>query len=53
MPYRSEFNGPIGGQFVIPGTHTATGGTTNFYFGCSSAQGRRDTVSPQSSLHLH
>ncbi|KAI4940870.1 hypothetical protein J4E91_011127 [Alternaria rosae] len=38
MPHTSEFHGPIDGRFVIPGTHTAAGGTTNFHFGWPSAQ---------------
>ncbi|KAF2993772.1 hypothetical protein E8E13_002383 [Curvularia kusanoi] len=33
MQHTSEFHGSIGGQYVIPGTHTAAGGTTNFHFG--------------------
>jgi hypothetical protein len=52
MTYTSEFHGPIDGHFVIPGTHTAAGGTTNFHFGCPSAQGRCDTVSPK-DLYTH
>ncbi|USP74607.1 hypothetical protein yc1106_01881 [Curvularia clavata] len=38
MSHTSEFHGPIDGRFVIPGTHTAAGGTTNFHFSCPPAQ---------------
>lgn len=31
----NTFHGPIDGRYVIPGTHTAAGGTTNFNFGPS------------------
>ena len=31
----STFQARIDGHLVIPGTHTAAGGTTNFYFGPS------------------
>jgi hypothetical protein len=31
---------PIGGQYVLPGTHTAAGGTTNFNFGYQPTQRR-------------
>ncbi|KAF2844063.1 hypothetical protein T440DRAFT_60135 [Plenodomus tracheiphilus IPT5] len=33
MQQTSEFHGPIAGRYVIPGTHTAAGGTTNFHIG--------------------
>jgi hypothetical protein len=36
----STFQGPIGGHYVIPGTYTAAGGTTNFNIGYLVAQGR-------------
>ncbi|KAF2788012.1 hypothetical protein K505DRAFT_117610, partial [Melanomma pulvis-pyrius CBS 109.77] len=36
----SEFHGPIDGHIVIPGTHTAAGGTTNFHFSYPSTQER-------------
>ncbi|KAF2993762.1 hypothetical protein E8E13_001760 [Curvularia kusanoi] len=38
MQRTSEFHGSISGQYVIPGTYTAAGGTTNFLFGCPPAQ---------------
>ncbi|KAF9733731.1 kinesin light chain [Paraphaeosphaeria minitans] len=34
----STFQGPIGGHYVIPGTHTAAGGATNFNIGYLPAQ---------------
>ncbi|KAH7396963.1 TPR domain protein [Phaeosphaeria sp. MPI-PUGE-AT-0046c] len=40
MQHTSEFHGPVDGQYVIPGTHTAAGGTTNFNFGCPPTQER-------------
>jgi hypothetical protein len=52
MQHTSEFHVPIDGQFVIPGTHTAAGGITNFHLGYPSAQGRCDTISPE-DLYTH
>ncbi|KAF1964201.1 TPR-like protein [Bimuria novae-zelandiae CBS 107.79] len=34
----STFQAQIDGHIVIPGTHTAAGGTTNFNFGCPPTQ---------------
>lgn len=42
MQQTSEFHGPIDGHYVIPGTHTAAGGTTNFHIGYPPTHGRRD-----------
>ncbi|KAF2677737.1 TPR-like protein [Lentithecium fluviatile CBS 122367] len=40
MQPTSVFHGPIDGRIVIPGTHTATGGTTHFNIGCQSSHDR-------------
>jgi hypothetical protein len=54
MPQTSEFHGLIDGHFVIPGTHTAAGGTTNFYFGCRQHRVGAIQYIPRSLYsHLH
>jgi hypothetical protein len=40
----STFQARIDGHFVIPGTHTEAGGTTNFNFGYPPTQRQCDIV---------
>ncbi|KAF2818537.1 TPR-like protein [Ophiobolus disseminans] len=46
----STFQARIDGHFVIPGTHTAAGGTTNFNFGPSRTSSQKRKLAPFSTV---